>query len=385
MNNMKNKRMELLAHKWLEDRITPEEVAEFNSWYSEGLDQPIFIAVDYAHSDQHLRNRIFNIIEKEISKRRRSGMWLRAVAAVFAVMTIGVGIYLYSKQDQETVMTTGSTVDIPPGSDEATLVLGDGRRIVLSDAENGKLANQGGVAVSKTADGQLVYRIAGGDDSQLSSAVVYNSIETPQGGQYQVLLPDGTRVWLNAASSFRYPTAFPKSGRREVQLTYGEAYFEVSPDVEHPFVVATGRQQLEVLGTRFNVNAYPEDPLIKTTLLAGKVKVTDRLSKEQVLLRPGQQAQLDGLGIRVKTLSDTNLELWKDGKFTFDNEPMRSIMQQIARWYKVRVVYEDPVQDVRLTGSVSRFDQLSTLLQKLEQTGLVRFKREGDRLIVMKP
>ncbi|MEJ5145355.1 FecR family protein [Sphingobacterium sp. MYb388] len=383
---MKNKRIEYLAHKWLNNTISSEEGLEFNQWYREGLENPVFIHGKYAKTEEELRDRIYQVIDRNIHKKRRSGRWLRTVAAAFVVLNICAGIYLYSNNDQELVITNSSTQDLPPGTDQATLTLSDGRRVQLSDVgHNDQLADQGGVVISKTADGQLIYHVSTSAKADPKGVVSYHTIETPQGGQYQVVLPDGTHVWLNAASSFRYPTSFPKTGRREVQLSYGEAYFEVSPDTEQPFIVSSGRQQLEVLGTHFNVSAYTEDATVKTTLLEGKVKLTDRLSKEEVMLRAGQQAQLSGTGIQVKTLDEANMDLWKDGKFTFNNERMLSVMQQIARWYKIKVVFQDPVQDVRLNGSVSRFEHLSTLLSKLEQTGLVSFRREGDNLVIMKP
>ena len=385
---MKNKRIEYLAHKWLNNTISPEEGLEFNQWYRQGLDNPVFIGANYAKSEEELRDRMYQVIERNINKKRRSGRWLRTVAAAFVVLNICAGIYLYSSkyEDQELLITNSGTADVPPGTDQATLILSDGRRVQLSDvADSGRLALQEGVVISKTADGQLVYHVSSSAKADPKGVIAYNTIETPQGGQYQVVLPDGTRVWLNAASSFRYPINFSVAGRRAVQLSYGEAYFEVSPDKEHPFVLSSGRQQLEVLGTHFNVSAYTEDAVVKTTLLEGKVKLTDRLSKEEVMLRAGQQAQLSGTGIQVENLDEANIDLWKDGKFIFNNEPMVSVMQQISRWYKVNVVFQDPVQDVRLNGSVSRFEHLSTLLSKLEQTGLVSFKREGNNLVVMKP
>nr|WP_315398909.1 FecR domain-containing protein [uncultured Sphingobacterium sp.] len=385
---MKNKRIEYLAHKWLNNTISPEEGLEFNQWYRQGLDNPVFIGANYAKSEEELRDRMYQVIERNINRKRRSGRWLRTVAAAFVVLNICAGIYLYSSkyEDQELVITDSSTADVAPGTDQATLILSDGSRVQLSDvAQNGQLADQGGVVISKTADGKLIYHVGSSAKSESAGVVAYNTIETPQGGQYQVVLPDGTHVWLNAASSFRYPTFFSSSGNREVELSYGEAYFEVSPDADQPFMVSSGRQQLRVLGTHFNVSAYIEDGQIKTTLLEGKVKVTDRLSKAEALLRPGQQSLLSGTGIRVKNLDDAHMELWKDGKFIFDNEQMMSVMQQISRWYKVQVVFQDQVQDVRLNGSVSRFEHLSTLLSKLEQTGLVSFKREGNSLVVMKP
>ena len=382
--NTRDRRIILLANKWLEQRITNEEIAEFNHWYSEGLDHPVFVGKNYAASDEDLRDRIFSVIQQQIDRKKRKNYWLRAVAAVFLMLNLGVAVYVYRNHEPDTVAKAPMIADIRPGTDQATLILADGRRIPLSDAASGKLAEQSGVAISKTADGQLIYAITGATDAAPTDKVIYNTIETPQGGQYQVKLPDGTHVWLNAASSLRYPTSFPKIGHREVALTYGEAYFEVSHDEDHTFVLSSGRQDIEVIGTKFNITAYPEDNLIKTTLLKGRVKVTDRLSKKEVVLQPGQQSILQGDDLRVKTIDDVNQPLWKDGKFTFDNESIRSIMQQVARWYQVKVVFRGPVDDIRLIGSVSRFENLSKLLEKLEQTGLVKFSWEGDQLIVMK-
>ncbi len=383
--NTRDRRIILLANKWLEQRISNEEIAEFNQWYSEGLDHPVFVGKNYAASDEDLRNRIFNVIQQQIHRKKRKNYWMRAVAAVFLMLNLGVAVYVYRNHEPDTVVKAPAIADIRPGTDQATLILSDGRRIPLSDAASGKLAEQSGVAISKTDDGQLIYAITGATDAAPTDKVIYNTIETPQGGQYQVKLPDGTHVWLNAASSLRYPTSFPKIGHRAVALTYGEAYFEVSHDEDHTFVLSSGRQDIEVIGTKFNITAYPEDNLIKTTLLKGRVKVTDRLSKKTVELLPGQQSILQGDDLRVKTTDEVNQQLWKDGKFTFDNESIRSIMQQVARWYQVKVVFRGPVDDIRLIGSVSRFENLSKLLEKLEQTGLVKFSWEGDQLIVSKP
>jgi len=383
MKIIKNSRIEELAHKWFQKTISPAEQLELNQWYYKGLDRPIYIHEDFAQSDEELRGRLYEHIQQDIQQHKQVRLWKRIVGAAFILMCMAGSIYLYRWQDQ-----TGKaevSKDVAPGGDDATLILSDGTRISLNEAGNGKLAEQAGISVSKTADGQLVYTLTSADAAAADAAPSYHIIETPEGGQYQVLLPDGTHVWLNAASAFRYPLSFAKDGSREVWLEYGEAYFEVAEDHTHPFLVRSDRQQTEVLGTHFNIHAYPDEGAIKTTLLSGAVKVTDLISEQKVLLRPGQQSIVSTAGIQVRAVGETDIILWKDGKFVFDNEPMGSVMRQIARWYKVRVVYEDNVQDVRLSGSVSRFEKISTLLEKLEQTGLVRFRRDADVLTVMKP
>lgn len=385
MKFIRNRHIEKLVRKWDEGTATPAEELEIDEWYDNEPNHPIYLHEDFAESEEDLGFRMYTRIQRDIRRLEpmRARRWLITTGAALALLALSIGIYYYRVQEVISMATVSH--DIAPGGDYATLILSDGSRIALDEVQDGKLAEQAGIEVSKTAEGQLVYRLSAGKASAAEAKVSFHTIETPKGGQYQVVLPDGTRVWLNASTSFRYPLSFATSSRREVGLLYGEAYFEVSEDAAHPFVVHSDRQQTQVIGTHFNINAYSDEETIKTTLLSGAVKVTDLLSEQDVLLRPGQQSIVGRAGMRVQTLGDTNIILWKDGKFVFDNEPMSAVMRQIARWYKVRVVYRDAVQDVRLSGSVSRFENISTLLEKLEQTGLVRFKREDDLLTVMKP
>lgn len=269
--------------------------------------------------------------------------------------------------------------DVTPGGNKAILTLADGHSINLSDAANGSVAEQGGIAITKAADGKLVYTIK---DQTESAAVSYNTIATPVGGQYQVNLPDGTRVWLNAASSIKFPSSFAKLKEREVQLS-GEAYFEVVHNEKMPFIVKTKSQEVLVLGTHFNVNSYDDESVTRTTLLQGAVlarKLNFRGdNKDHVLLKSGQQAVLDK-SFTVKPVDVEEVTAWKDGNFLFNDTDLKDIMKQLSRWYDVSVDYDEIPQNRTFSGFISRSVNLSKVLKQLEFTGNIQFKIENKTI-----
>ncbi|HEY9195949.1 MAG TPA: FecR domain-containing protein, partial [Mucilaginibacter sp.] len=272
---------------------------------------------------------------------------------------------------------------IAPGSNKAILTLANGKKISLTDARKGQIINQQGILISKTASGQLVYTIVddGKTGANSPAEMQYNTMETPRGGQFQLLLPDGTRVWLNAASSLKYPVNFTASSERKVELS-GEAYFEVTHNKERPFRVVTSRQVVEVLGTHFNVNAYADEPNTKTTLLEGAVKVTG--GANTALLKPGQEANLTD-NFKVADVDTDEAIAWKNGYFRFDDERLETIMRKISRWYNVDVVYQDnDVKDDLFAAVTTRFADISTLLKIMEQTGDEHFSVEGAKIIISK-
>jgi len=254
------------------------------------------------------------------------------------------------------------------------LTLADGRTIALDEAQNGEIAKQAGVTITKTKDGQLVYE-------GKTKANAFNNIATPKGGQYQINLPDGTKVWLNAASSLSYPASFT-GDKREVRLL-GEAYFEVSENKEMPFVVYTKGQEVVVLGTHFNVNAYEDESQTKTTLLEGSVKVRLVNSSASALLRPGHQAVFELDRLEVAPIDVAEAIAWKQGYFLFQDEDIRSIMRKIARWYDVEVVYAPDISDKRIGGNIAHSKSLSAVLKTLSNTDKFNFKIEGRRVTVM--
>jgi len=267
--------------------------------------------------------------------------------------------------------------DIAPGSNKAILTLANGKQVLLTGAHNGRLATQGSTVINKNADGEVIYQ----QGTAASKNVDYNTMSTPRGGQYKLTLADGTSVWLNSASSIRYPTAF--NGAERIVEVSGEAYFEVAHNASKPFKVQSGSQTVQVLGTHFNVNAYTDEPVIKTTLLEGSVSISSGV--ENTLIRPGEQAVFDRHLFKV-TQADIEDEMaWKNGMFRFTNENLESIMRKVSRWYDVDVVYEDnEARQLPLTGIITHFTNVSKVLHMLELTRQVHFKVTGKKIIVIK-
>lgn len=297
-------------------------------------------------------------------------LWIRTAAAAAAVIFLGVGIFLFlpRKVQREEVLTS----DVAPGGNKATLTLSDGQTISLTEAASGELAVESGVLVRKASDGQLVYEAPAA--AAAAREITYNTITTPRGGQYQVVLPDGSRVWLNAASSLRYPASFAGMQERRVELT-GEAYFEVAKDARKPFSVSSAQQTVKVLGTHFNVNAYTDEPVVKTTLLEGSVRVEPAGGAPGVTLSPGHQAIRAADGFRVLKVDAPGAIGWKNGKFVFDGESLESILRRVSRWYDVEIEYKDAqTKKILFGGTMSRFDHISKVLSKLEITGDVQFE-----------
>lgn len=298
--------------------------------------------------------------------------WLKYAAALIVLLGAGVYFFLNNDNDKSIAETMQKPVavqeDIAPGGQKATLTLADGSIILLDSIGKGPLSLQGGVVVEKLDDGQIVYRPA----DVKSKEILYNTMTTPKGGQYQLKLPDGTAVWLNAASSITYPITFMEN-TRTVSIT-GEAYFEVVKDKAKPFIVKTIKDQIVVTGTAFNVNSYADEPVSKTTLVQGEVSINDRA------LQPGE-AYLNGKVI--KTDVDQDLA-WKNGVFNFDDKKLEEIMRQLSRWYNIDVVYERGIPDMEFFGKMGRDLSLGQVLKALESSG-VHFVFEGNRKLLVKP
>ncbi len=308
-------------------------------------------------------------------------MKLAFAASLFIIGTFGV--LIYQGQRNAALIKAGRLIknDIKPGGYKAYLTLSNGKKISLTNAANGAIAKQSGIVITKTSDGKLIYTVS--DLSNNTSASEYNTIETPRGGQYQVRLPDGTNVWLNAASSLKYPVNFVTKNERRVELD-GEGYFEVAKDKAHPFIVKAAQQEVKVLGTNFNVKAYNDEPNISTTLLEGSVLVNDLSLGQQELLRPGQQSNVfvNSTPIDVSNVNPSEVLAWKSGYFIFDNQDIISIMKVISRWYNVDVEYNSFNKDERFGGTFSRSANLSEILHNLELLGKIHFKIEGRRVII---
>lgn len=332
-----------------------------------------------------LKQKISDNVSQSPSNIFHLRPWLFKIsvaASLIILCTVGVLIY----QHQREARSNGSLSiqhDILPGGNKAYLTLDNGKKISLTDAANGDIARQSGIIITKASDGQLVYTVAANAEPDPSgSGYNYNTIETPRGGQYQVRLPDGTHVWLNAASSLRYPVNF-STGERRVELK-GEGYFEVAKDKKHPFIVKTEQQEVTVLGTRFNINAYSDEPGVNTALLEGSVLVNNLAFDERRILKPGEQSTIlkNQSTIRVSDINVTEVMAWKSGYFIFDNKDIFSIMKVISRWYDVDIEYQNYTGDDRLGGTFSRSSNLSEILKNLEAIGKIHFKIKGRRIVI---
>lgn len=304
--------------------------------------------------------------------------WLRR-ATVAAALILLAGGYLW-RDHSKTIQTpvTAHAPDIAPGGNKAVLTLAGGQRIILDSAANGMVAMQGNTQVQKQANGRLAYTV--GVEGEVHHTV-YNTLTTPRGGQYQLELPDGTQVWLNAASSITYPTAFT-GGDRTVTIT-GEAYFEVKASDRQPFHVKTGDLDIAVLGTDFNINAYADEPALTTTLVAGKVKVIEGTA-EQILI-PGQQARAVRSAIRLIPHADMEEALaWKNGAFAFRDADFATVMRQLARWYDIDVQYTGPVPAGTFDGEIGRGLTLRQVLQGLARTR-IHYTITGNHQILIQP
>ena len=313
--------------------------------------------------------------------------WWKYAAAAMVILTFAAGAYWLFRRDTPAafVQNPQSKTDIPPGGNKAILTLADGSTIVLDTAQNGTLGRQGNTRIVKLANGELAYQTAGNTPA---SAILYNTITTPRGGKFQVTLPDGSRAWLNAASSLRYPTAF-NGAAREVTLT-GEAYFEVEKNTAMPFRVILNGMQVEVLGTHFNVMAYTDEDAINTTLLEGKVKVTPVIGSQLIaqsskLLSPGQQAQI--INNQLSIINNIDVEAviaWKNGLIQFGGNDIRAAMRMIARLYDVDVEYRGNIPATHFRGEISSNVPVSQVLNMMELTGEVHFEI-SDRKIIVTP
>lgn len=382
-----------LIEKYQSGTATKEELQELNGWYHSFAEDEVEVISDKSETalTEGIHQRLLEFIRQTslpvIGNRRKR--WYYAAAAV---LLLGIAGAIYQLLDDNTsppgiaVQPAPSVLpvnDIAPGGDKAVLQLADGSTIILDSASNGLLTSQGSIKVEKQSNGLLVYTINGKQISE-SDEAFYNTITTPRGGQYQVTLSDGTRVWLNAASSIRFPVLFTGTDRK-VMIT-GEAYFEVAKNATRPFKVKTGRSEIEVLGTHFNVNAYDDEPAVKTTLLEGlvKVSVADAAGKPKArFLKPGQQSGITGNG-EISVLNNADLEeavAWKNGRFQFRSADLKTVLRQISRWYDVDVEYKGNV-NLHFTGQLIRDDYVSRVFEKLALTGVVHFRIEGKKIIV---
>lgn len=331
--------------------------------------------------DQEIKEKIFENIVRIYSIHRKPALnrrltWSLAVAAVVLVAIITVIFPLSNKKKQ----TLGSSLLLPPGANKVYLTLSNGKRISLTDSANGIIAQQAGITIKKIASGEVVYETNQGQNSKNANRV--NTIETPIGAQFQVKLPDGTMVWMNAATRLKYPVTFADN-QRKVELI-GEAYFEVTKDNQHPFVVTSGQQVVKVLGTHFNICAYTDDYVSKTTLFEGAVQVNN-LYKDEQILKPGKQAIIikGAKDIQTEEVDVNDAIAWKEGYFLFNNDNLGVVMASLSRWYNVKFIFEDEsLKNETVYVKLSRCQDLNSILLLLEKTDKVKFNAKGNTITI---
>ncbi|UPK68101.1 FecR family protein [Chitinophaga filiformis] len=363
-----------LLEKYKKGVITDEEMALLETWYLQWRPEPLDVSAEELET---LKSEVWQSLHlQDAAPVRRH--WRKQLAAAAAVLVLlGAALYFLGPGTGKKPDTTKMVAvrkqanEFMPGSNRATLTLSNGQQIVLTNAQNGELAEDASVAISKKADGELVYDHP---RKQEGTGPALNTLAAPRGGQYHLTLSDGTQVWLNAASSITYPVSF--NGKERSVTVRGEAYFEVAQLEGQPFKVHTARQEITVLGTHFNVKAYPDDPDISTTLLTGSVKVTNMTSGIAAVLKPGQQASTMNAGAQldVRSVDAEDAISWKNGYFLFDDQDITSIMKIISRWYDVDIEYKGPPGNERFGGTFSRASYMPEILTNLERIGHVHFE-----------
>lgn len=378
-----------IASKISEGIATPEEMATYILHVNDFVKKyPEWEHLNEAHKEkigEEMKSFINNHIKSAslpAAAPHPIKLWRRiAIAATVSAMMLSAGLFFYKKTSHPSVIAYKN--DCAPGKQGATLTLANGKKIKLSDAANGQLAKEAGVVITKSSNGQLIYTLL-----SHSGSVSYNTLSTDKGETYQLRLPDGSQVWLNAASTLTYSSNLGQGkDKRSVKLT-GEGYFEIAKDKAHPFVVESENQEVTVLGTHFNLNSYPDEKATTTTLLEGSVKVLSsrrRLVKGDlyaVVLKPGEQSINTGNEINVSP-ADENATAWKDGKFRFSNTSLETILRQFSRWYNVDITYVNGIPDEKFTGGIDRNLSAAEALEIFKYMK-INFKIEGRTIYVTK-
>jgi ferric-dicitrate binding protein FerR (iron transport regulator) len=422
-------RITSLIEKFLEERLSPEEEKELKAWLAEAAHNDSFFQqiTDitvlreklkiYASADSEAiwKKTLQKIDESKLEGGKLLDLYpekksfripfgkIAAAASIILLISAGAWYYFGQSSKNQTAKTDSNEVGIKnpivPGSNKAILTLGDGSAIVLTNMQNGNIADQGHARITKT-DGRLIYNRKPDSDDASVGQDIYNTVTTPRGGEYQITLPDGSKVWLNAASSLRFPIVFA-GNERIVELT-GEAYFEVNPQELHttskeatrqkgkiaktPFIVkintpAGNKNEVEVLGTHFNVMAYTEEGAIKTTLIEGKVKVTSGSNFQTI--KPGEQARLKEGAILVQNVDAEDVIGWTSGFIPVGGPDIDYTMRQIARWYDVNIIYKGKKPDVSFEGKLPRAATIENIIKLLNANNIKARLNEKDRTIIV--
>lgn len=376
---MKQPKARRLIKRYLSNSASEKENALLETWYVEELrkiknpDRP----VDYEKVGQEILDQL----RKSQQNPTMLKLWLPKISAA-VVLIIGFTIFAIIRSRQNDRGGFSYEQEILPGKQAATLTLSNGKKILLNETSNVRALMEAGVTLSETKKGELVYSTS---DANKNDSNLENTLYTANGQNFKVVLQDGSTVWLNAGSSLSYPVSFKNLRARKVRLS-GEAYFEVKPQPDAPFRVLTNKEEIVVLGTHFNVRSYPDQAIRQTTLLEGKVEVS-ALDKPGIkkILKPGQQLSFDGKKSALTEVDAEEAIAWKEGLFYFNEQQLEIIMQDIGKWYNVKVVFKnESLKKILYSGSLSKYAKVSQVLQKIEQIGGVKFVVSGDHIIVEK-
>ncbi|UPK69021.1 FecR family protein [Chitinophaga filiformis] len=374
-----SERLQNLAHQYLRGELNRKEQQEVDEWFQseEGAD-----FIESHMSKDEYRNLLLQRIHNKagiVNNKRPTQLYVRVAVAASLILTTMFVAYLVPKKSPVKQQVSQAVVgQIQPGGNKAVLILDDGSNINLTSGKQGLLVRQGSVKINKTNSGSLSYTSDSASD--IKEPILYNTVVTPRGGKYRLTLSDGTIAILDAASSIRFPVAFDKE--RKVSIT-GQVYFEVVHNVNSPFLVSVKGQLVKDLGTKFNINAYDDEPVIKTTLLEGGISLTR--GSQTAVLKPGQQA-INAIGNPAIKIIDADIDesvAWKNDFFQFEDEPLESVMRKISRWYDVDVVYQkgSDIHESYL-GRITRYSEVSKVLKMLEVTGDVQFEIQGRTIKV---
>lgn len=397
---MEDQRLKYLLEIYSSNKATDSEISELNKYLDEGIYEEqvknfILNKLEENKGDNQIprevsedilssifdtapkSSNINNPVEKNQIVLRNWKSWLTAAMIIFV---IGFIAYPWLQPEvKESLAKQDSVIDFPPGTDQAMLTLWDGTLVQLNNVIDSTALHNAGLTIN-SSEGEIV-------SNSNSNSIGYNTLVTPLGGQYKIVLPDGSRAWLNAGSSIRFPTTFAGS-ERSVSIS-GEVYFEIQTNKQKPFIVQVKNDisgndmEVKVLGTHFNISSYPDDPTINTTLVEGSIEVRKGATKK--LLSAGQQARIsnnsDSQNVLVETVDTESVIAWKDGVFEF-NGNLQDILRQISRWYNVDVQYENEISNRAFIGTIARDNKISEVLKILELTGEVQFEIEENTVIV---
>lgn len=366
-----------LLQKYRTNQCTEEELALLESWYVADELEPIDLTLEDLQEAKANTWQQLPVHQKKVVRLNWPYPKIAAVAAIFAILFFGTYFFFNRNQPRSQSQNELAAAKIVPGGKKAILTLGNGTSIVLSDAKNGKLADQNDVHIFKTEDDALVYN---GQQAINPGTNDINTLTIPSGGYYSLTLADGTKVWLNSESSLTYPTAF--NGTERVVKLSGEGYFEVAHRHNQPFKVIANNQTVEVLGTHFNINAYANERATVTTLLQGSVKVSTSSGNSRTLV-PGLETVVVKDNIGIRPADEDNAIAWTENNFVFNKEELGSIMRKISRWYDVDIVCPPNIAGLSFSGSISRSRNIKQVLKIMELTNSIHFKFEERRIIIM--